>query len=48
VIVERGHIPLCADDYGEDADPEAEGGEGNDLPPRQSCTHPTLRIPLGR
>jgi hypothetical protein len=38
MIIERGHVPLCADDYGKDADPEAEGGERDDLPPGQSCT----------
>ncbi len=43
MIIERGHVPLCADDYGEDADPEAEGGERDDLPPGQSCK---VRRPL--
>ncbi len=42
MIIERGHVPLCAYDYGEDADPEAEGGERDDLPPGQSCTLPAL------
>jgi len=42
MIIECGHVPLGADDYGEDADPEAEGGERDDLPPGQSCTWPAL------
>ncbi len=42
MIIERGHVPLCADDNWEDADPEAEGGECDDLPPGQSCTWPAL------